>query len=81
MAEDKRGVQVHYLRQWRRYKLLSQAELAEKADITRGTVVRAESGGSTNYAKVRALAAALEITAQALLAGPPDGYVEVDGAA
>jgi transcriptional regulator with XRE-family HTH domain len=80
MAEKKPGVQVPHLEQWRRYHLLTQAELAEKAGITRGTVVRAEAGGYLHYSKVRAIAAALGIEPQQLLAGPPEGYTEAGAA-
>lgn len=81
MTEGKRGAQVQYLRQWRRYNLLTQAELAEKAGITKGTIIRAEAGGYTHFAKIRVIAAALDITPQQLLAGPPEDYTEAIGAA
>lgn len=81
MTEGKRGAQVSYLRQWRRYRLLTQAELAEKAGITKGTIIRAEAGGNTHFAKIRAIASALDVEPRQLLAGPPEGYTEEDGAA
>lgn len=81
-SEGKRGAQVLHLRQWRRYSLLTQSDLAEKAGVTKGTIIRVEAGGFMNYANIKALAAALGITPQQLLAGPPEGWeTQVDGAA
>ncbi|HEU5343166.1 MAG TPA: helix-turn-helix transcriptional regulator [Ktedonobacterales bacterium] len=81
MTEGKRGAQVKYLRQWRRHRLLTQSELADKAGVTKGTIIRIEAGGYMNYGNIRAIAEALDTTPQQLLAGPPDGYVEAAGAA
>lgn len=81
MAEGKRGAQVKYLRQWRRHCLMTQAELAEKASVTKGTIIRVEAGGYMNYANIKAIAAALGTEPQQLLAGPPEGYIEAAGAA
>lgn len=81
MAEGKRGAQIKHLRQWRHHRLMTQAELADKAGVTKGTIIRIEAGGYMNYANIRAIAEALDTTPQELLAGPPEGYVEAVGAA
>ena len=81
MAEGKRGAQVLHLRQWRQHQLMTQSELAAKAGVTKGTIIRVEAGGYMNYANIRAIAEALDVTPQQLLSGPPEGFVEADGAA
>lgn len=76
-----RGVRLTHLSAWRRFNVLTQAELATKAGVARATVNRAEGGGPISMENTRQIAAALGITPQQLLAGPPEGYAEVDGAA
>jgi transcriptional regulator with XRE-family HTH domain len=51
---------------------LTQAGLAEKAGVGVSTVTRAEDGGELRESNLRALAAALGITAREYL--EPDGY-------
>lgn len=51
-----------YLRQWRESRLLTQAELAAKAGVSRDTVVKIETGKqAARFATVRKLAAALGV--------------------
>lgn len=51
-----------YLRSWRADKGLTQQELADKADVTRGTILRAESGKPVNVVTLAKLARALGTT-------------------
>lgn len=76
-----RGLRLAHLAAWRRFNVMTQAELAEKVGVTRATINRAEGGSPVSMENVRQIAAALAITPQQLLAGPPEGYIEVDGAA
>jgi transcriptional regulator with XRE-family HTH domain len=59
----------------RERKLLSQAELARVAQVSRNTVARIERGELAQYATVRKLAAALGVEPHELLAaeGPERG--------
>lgn len=61
-----RGVTVPYLGEWRRARLMTQRELAEKAGVSRPTIARGEAGGSISYVHVRALADALSVSPDAL---------------
>ena len=69
MAE--RGVLVPGLQQIRKWRLLSQQELASAAGVARTTVVRAEAGKRIDPPVVRRLASALEVEATALMGVDP----------
>jgi len=50
-----------YLRPWREFRFLTQAELAAKAEVSRDTVAKIEAGNQTpRIPTVRKLAVALE---------------------
>lgn len=56
------------LRQVRDAKALSQAELAEKANVSRNTIARIEAhGAGATYATLRKLAEALGVSPQELV--------------
>lgn len=76
-----RGVRLTHLAAWRRFSVMTQADLAKKAGVARATVNRAEGGDPVSMENARQIAAALGITPQQLFAGPPVGYTEVSGAA
>jgi transcriptional regulator with XRE-family HTH domain len=64
MAEHEgRGLVLANLKTLRLRSLLTQRELADKAGVSRGTVVRIEDGQPANVATVRKLAEALGVTA------------------
>jgi len=55
------------LREWRQRRLLSQEELAKKADVGVTTIVRIEGGMGARLSTLRKLANALGVTADQLL--------------
>ncbi len=55
------------LREWRQRRLLSQEELADKADVGTATIARIEAGQGARLSTLRKLATALEITPDELL--------------
>ena len=55
-------IAVPYLRDWRADKGLTQEELAQTAQVSRGTVLRAENGGAVNVRTLAKLARALGIS-------------------
>jgi transcriptional regulator with XRE-family HTH domain len=72
---ESRTVPPLYVRQWRMYRALSQADLAQLAGMTREGLNRLENTGhQPRPSTVRRLAAALGIEPHQL-AGPPPGYV------
>jgi transcriptional regulator with XRE-family HTH domain len=60
------------LRAWRVHALLSQHELAAKADVGSATVARLETGRRANYLTVQRLANALNVTSRQLLREAPE---------
>jgi transcriptional regulator with XRE-family HTH domain len=62
-----RGVPVPRLATLRRQKGLSQAELAERADVGTSTISRLERGANAHYATIDLLAAALGATRERLI--------------
>jgi transcriptional regulator with XRE-family HTH domain len=81
MAErGRRGLSVPRLEAWRLEHALTQRELAEHADVSRGTVVRAEAGEPISLPNVRKLAKALGISVRDLLHKDP-GESKARGAA
>jgi DNA-binding XRE family transcriptional regulator len=61
VAEQIRGLRLPRLREWRIKRLMTQDELAKAADVTRGTVIRAEKGEIVSFANVRNFAKALNV--------------------
>lgn len=78
-----RGIHPTYLRAWRRYRLMSGPELAERAGITRSAVSRLETkeGATANVSTVAKLAKALGITREQLVREAPPDVDHQDGAA
>lgn len=69
-----RGTALPHLRVWRLQKFLGQAELAQKAGVTRGTIARAERGDEVvSFANIRKIADALGISTQDLVTKNPEG--------
>jgi transcriptional regulator with XRE-family HTH domain len=64
-------VQLPYLKAWRLYRLLSQAELARRARVTPETVSNAERGRRVTFVTIGRLARALKVERAALLSSPP----------
>jgi transcriptional regulator with XRE-family HTH domain len=62
-----------YLRAWRLQKVLTQDQLAEKAEVGAATVPRAESGKPVNAITAARLAKALGITLTELRDKDPEG--------
>lgn len=66
------GVLVPSLRYFRvKVRAYSQDELAERAQLDRGTISKGERDKPLRYASVRQLAAALEVRVEELQAPPP----------
>lgn len=65
-----RGEALPHLEAWRRQRGFTQAELAARAGITRGTVSRAEAGTVIQYPSIRQIAEALGLTVAELRAAP-----------
>jgi transcriptional regulator with XRE-family HTH domain len=62
-----------FLREWRWYRAMSQADLAQCAGVTEATISRLEQPGHSppRPSTIRKLAAALEIAPHELYAPPP----------
>ncbi len=84
MAEQSRGqkgLRVPHLAMYRKRAALSQSELAERAHVSRATVIRGERGGSIRYAAVRQMAEVLGVSPEQLTQTPskqdqePDAHV------
>jgi len=56
------------LREWRLQRLLTQEELAVKAGVGVQTIIRIEAGQGARVSTLRKLAAALDVTADQLIA-------------
>ena len=69
-------MQLPRLREWRLARGLMQKELAAKAGVSEGTVLRAERGESTYPHTARKIAGALDISVVDLLETPPVPLVE-----
>jgi len=68
----KRGVALPQLAAWRDYRMLSQVDLAHRADISRATISRAERQGATvSYSSIAKLAKALHVLPEDLNDTPP----------
>jgi transcriptional regulator with XRE-family HTH domain len=63
---------VPYLRGWRADHGMTQEELAQKAQVARGTIIRAESGAPVNVRTLSRLAKALGLTVRELRTVDPD---------
>ena len=76
--EDVRGVALPYLTTWRQYRVLTQAQLASAAGISRATIGAAEQGKRVRHINVQKLATALGIDALTLAHRAPT--LEPEGA-
>jgi DNA-binding XRE family transcriptional regulator len=65
-------VRLPALKHWRVQQLLTQDQLADKAGVHWTSVSRIENGKPADFATVRKLADALEITPAQLMAEPPE---------
>jgi transcriptional regulator with XRE-family HTH domain len=61
------------LREWRQRRLLTQEELAAKAGLGVQTIIRVEGGQGARISTLRKLAAALDVTADQLIADDSSG--------
>ena len=61
-----------FLREWRRYRAVSQADLAQRAEVTEATISRLEQPDHppARPSTIRKLAAALDIAPHQLYASP-----------
>jgi len=71
-------MQQVFLREWRRYRALSQVDLAQKAGVTEATISRLEQSGHSppRPSTIRKLADALEIAPHELYAPPSTAHFE-----
>ena len=61
------------LKEWRLRRLLTQAELAERVEMTVGTINRIERGvHEPRFSTIRKLAAALDVTPDDLIVNQPN---------
>lgn len=67
-----------YLRAWRMYHALTQADLAEQSGLNRLTISSAEAGGRLSFANIRKVAECLGISVQQLLREDPNGAQRAD---
>lgn len=71
-------LQKWYLREWRKYRGLTQEQLAEAIDSTKQTVSRMESGTRPhNQPFLEACSEALQCRPHQLLMGPPERVDEI----
>jgi transcriptional regulator with XRE-family HTH domain len=63
---------VPYLRGWRADRGMTQEELAQKAQVARGTIIRAENGAPVNVRTLSRLAKALGLNVNELRTVDPD---------
>jgi transcriptional regulator with XRE-family HTH domain len=70
-GDFRRGVLVPYLRAWRMYRLLSQAELSKLARLSVPGISLAENGGKVRLSTLVRLAEALNVSRDALVRVPP----------
>ncbi len=63
---------VPFLRGWRADRGMTQEELAQKAQVARGTIIRAENGAAVNVRTLSRLAKALGLTVNELRTVDPD---------
>lgn len=63
----RRGVTAPALRLWRTRRVLTQAELARRAHVSRGTIIAAEHGRRIQVPKAARLARALGVTRETLV--------------
>lgn len=78
--EETTRLTLPYLRAWRMQQVISQRELAKRAEITPGTVIRLERGEKANYLTIHKLAKGLGISVQQLLHENPEEH-KIRGAA
>ena len=61
------------LKEWRQRRLLTQAELAERVEMTVGAINRIERGvHEPRFSTIRKLAAALDVTPDDLIVNEPN---------
>jgi transcriptional regulator with XRE-family HTH domain len=61
------------LKEWRQRRLFTQAELAERVEMTLGTINRIERGvHEPRFSTIRKLAAALDVTPDDLIVDAPN---------
>lgn len=63
---------VPYLKAWRLKRLMTQLQLAVKADVGQQTVIRIEKGAKASELTIHKLARALDITVKELLEQDPE---------
>ncbi len=74
MAEYVRGRPLPHLKAWRMARLMGQADLARRTGLAKSTLARAERGDEVvSFANIHKIAEALAISADELLAQPPEG--------
>ena len=71
-------MQQVFVREWRRYRAVSQADLAQRAGVTEATISRLEQPGHSppRPSTIRKLADALEISPHELFAPPSTAHHE-----
>jgi ribosome-binding protein aMBF1 (putative translation factor) len=71
------GFSLTYLRAWREWRVMSQAELARRAKVSKVTVARIEGGQPAVYQTVEKLAKALDVTREQLVRREPSERTDV----
>lgn len=79
--QDEARAMLPYLRAWRIHFLLSQRDVAKKAGITPGTIIRLERGDRANYLTIGKIAKGLGISVQQLVHTNPDEEIKIRGVA
>jgi transcriptional regulator with XRE-family HTH domain len=78
MLDNRAGPQL-FVRAWRQYQALSQADLAQKAGMSREAISRLETRDSpARPSTVRKLSTALGIQPHELYSPPPDFAIAAD---
>jgi transcriptional regulator with XRE-family HTH domain len=67
-----RGLALPHLEAWRNYRVMTQAQLASAAGISRATIGAAAQGERVRHANIQKLATALGIDASTLVYTAPE---------
>ena len=66
------GERTAYIREWRQARFLSQRQLADRAGVSRETIINVEAGKPLRVTTLQRLAAALGLSPEDLFQRPED---------